>query len=372
MWATNYSNKSMMEMKWSFFLILSIFMLSCTSRQVPEVQEIGISHKMAKGKIEDLIEKFEFIQLDTCMEAHFDYATKIIYKDDTYFIESENKVLLFRNNGQFICSIDRTGRGPDEYVYLGDILYDQADKQVILSAQDNLFFFDMDGEFIRKEKPGFGFDNIHKTQDGNYAFGKIFPSGEEGNDFNLLFAKENYEILSRKTRLPVYAEGGGVMLGQSNRTNYNFGRDYYFSLYCDSVFRIEGARIIPELVFSYDKDVFSLTGAGQKLDRDNNYLGFTYAETENHRLLSFSLNWINYLAIIDKDSYETRVIECGYNFDISNLDGNTFLQNMNSYFLEEYQEFYKQEKCINQEVFEQFVSNPESLENVIVRMYLDL
>ena len=56
--------------------------------------------------------------------------------------------------------------------------------------------------------------------------------------------------------LPIKDEKGGLHLGQSGRAKSNFGRDYYFSLFCDTVYRIVDGRVIPEAAFNYDKEVF--------------------------------------------------------------------------------------------------------------------
>lgn len=361
-------------MKPTFLFAIAIFVLfsSCNQRQESDIKEIEISYKMADGKIEDLIKSYELIQLDTCLEAHFTYATKIVYQDNMYFIKDENKVLIFGDNGEFLNSIERKGRGPDEYVYLEDFYYDKAKKEIVLVAQGNLLIFDINGELIRKEKPGFRFDNILITQDRNYAFGRTFPTGNLTNDYNLLYANEKFELINKKTRLPIRNEGGGMMLGQSNRANSNFRRDYYFSLYCDTVYQLKGENIVPELVFRYDKDIFSITGGGQELDRDNNYLHFAYAEIEKYRLLRFSFNWVQYLAIINKASLETMVFECGYDFDITNLDGNTFLVNLFPQFIENFPEIYAAEKCTNTDMFERLTNNPKAIDNIIVRVELDL
>ncbi|MEE4114958.1 MAG: 6-bladed beta-propeller [Marinilabiliaceae bacterium] len=359
-------------MKRTVFLVLSIFMVSCSTKQVPEVQQIEISYKMADGKIEDLIRNFELIQLDTCTEAHITYAEKIVYKDNMYFIKDENKVLIFNSNGAFLNIIERTGRGPDEYVYLSDFYYDDSSKEIILTARNLLFFFNLEGELKRTEKLEFGVDLIHKTNNGNFAFSRIFPSGEKNFDYNLILTNKNFEILEKKISLPLQSEKGGMLLGQSGRLRSNFGRDYFLSLFCDTVFLIDKDKIIPDIVFNFDKDVFSISGIGRELDRDKQYLHFDYAETEKNRILSFSFNWVNYLALINLNTGKTRIVESNPGFSVSNTDGNTFLMNMFPYLLEQYPELYDSGKCTNPDLFERLINYPEDIENIIVRVELDI
>lgn len=132
-------------------ILLSIF--SCKAQRETDVREYFISHKNAGRPVSDIIESYELIQLEETEGAFFSNARRIIFSDEKIIIlTSDNRILTFSESGEFIGSIDKQGRGPDEYEVLSDICL---------------------------------FNNVHLTGEGQFLFDIRMPGDKDEYDILL-------------------------------------------------------------------------------------------------------------------------------------------------------------------------------------------
>ena len=70
---------------------------------------------------------------------------------DTLFILSDDALLLFKTDGQFITRIDKQGRGHGEYVNITGFEIDQKNNIILIfDRSTGILRFSMDGKFIDK------------------------------------------------------------------------------------------------------------------------------------------------------------------------------------------------------------------------------
>ena len=359
-----------MDTKRTVFLILSVFIVSCSTDQESEVQKVEISSKIVQGPIEDIVESFEIVELDTCKKAFFNFTDKITFKNKKYYVKTYTDLLIFAEDGKLLTAISKQGRGPGEYTSLNDFYIEDDNNRIVMSSRDKALIFSEHGELIGEKKWDFTCHSMHKTQDGSLLIEKRFPSDVKSYNYNLILTDSNFKIIDKRISLPLVDGPGLAVYGQLYRTHSNFERDYHFSLSSDTVYLIKNGKIIPDIVFSYDRKTFTFTNGVDEIDRNNVYSQLRYGELENHRLLSFSIDRNGYLAVIEKDTGEVRVYK-GY-LEISNIDRNSVIMHIDPGFLSAGKTLYDPEKCINRKVYERVMAKPENSGNLIVKVSLDL
>lgn len=83
-------------------------------------------------------------------------VSKIIPFKDRYYIldQARRKLFVFDRKGNFLFVINDQGDGPNQYINMSNVAFDQLnEKIVVLSAQNQaLYFYDMDGNYLDKKR----------------------------------------------------------------------------------------------------------------------------------------------------------------------------------------------------------------------------
>lgn len=81
----------------------------------------------------------EYIPLETNDDCLLGAIDEIIYRDGTYFVldEEQNKVFLFGEDGSHLFTLDRVGRGPDEYMNIRSMDVDRQGNIYLLSSHSS-------------------------------------------------------------------------------------------------------------------------------------------------------------------------------------------------------------------------------------------
>ena len=137
--------------------------------------EYSISFKQAERPVSDIIESYDLIQLEETEEAFFRSARRVFFTEGKIImLTNDSRILTFSDSGEFIGSIDKKGRGPEEYLSLRDICYDKAGKKIIGSCSTEVLWFNTDGDIMNpsasRRRAGLG---ILVTRE---------PTGSEGGD----------------------------------------------------------------------------------------------------------------------------------------------------------------------------------------------
>lgn len=138
-------------MRTKLVILLMIFLVSCgreSSREkdnTGSVLEIDLLSEPESGitKLSEIAENVEYMPLQTTDSSLLgDVVLKIVNIDNRIYIlnsvEDEDEILCFNTDGKFSYKINKTGRGPEEYLSITDfdISYDNT-LLTILSALDS-------------------------------------------------------------------------------------------------------------------------------------------------------------------------------------------------------------------------------------------
>lgn len=104
------------------------------------------------GRLSDLIELAECIELDNAPEATFSSIDCIVCHGGRYFIFDKygsNKLLVFDQQGRFVRQIGRPGRGPGEYVRLEDFSIRNDTIFAMDANGQKILVYGIDGKYVR-------------------------------------------------------------------------------------------------------------------------------------------------------------------------------------------------------------------------------
>lgn len=131
--------------KYLFASAVLLWTLSCT-RKTPEIKvdETIIFSDRNIGNIADLISSVEFIPLENAKKAFMREPSQVIIEGGQVVVRDmyTHKVVVFSENGNYLFSIDRKGRGPQEYLELKNFAFDDESFYFIDNYTNKLRLYD--------------------------------------------------------------------------------------------------------------------------------------------------------------------------------------------------------------------------------------
>ena len=148
------------------------------------------------------------------------------------------------------------------------------------------------------------------------------------------------------------------------------GKDYFFSLSCDTVYRIRKSSIMPAFVLNYDKNVFSITTGTGNPEWEDTYNMIYYSETDDYPVMVFRYGEEFYTVLI-KENEEAEIFKGAIN--ITSTYKNSFIWAVYPSFLEERINIIDpgREKCTNPEMLEQYLDNPEEIGSLLMKVNIN-
>ncbi|MDR0835377.1 MAG: 6-bladed beta-propeller, partial [Tannerella sp.] len=102
--------------------------------------------------LSEVADEIKAIELEMTDESIIGWVKRVLYLKD-YIIVSEGKqekILLFDKTGKFIRVIGNKGQGPEEYLYLTDIAFNDQEQCLYVSGRDRILCYDLNGNYIKK------------------------------------------------------------------------------------------------------------------------------------------------------------------------------------------------------------------------------
>ena len=209
-------NESFTDVKYTmkhtpYLLLLLLSVVSCStpSPQALEqkVQYIPYSGNSESINCEDIFKTISFIPLETNDTCLLGTVSRIIYKNDNYYIKSNNRIYLFDDKGDIVRIINRHGVGPEEYNYFWMMaVSDKGHISLIQRGEFSIITYNSYGNFISRLK----LDTI-KARDLKYLNDSILITKSDfernGNKYHVInmnkltLEKSFYPISYRKCRV---------------------------------------------------------------------------------------------------------------------------------------------------------------------------
>jgi len=159
-------------------------------------------NKISPVSVLDLVDSIQIVQLEADKRCFINTIEKVLFYNGKYYVldQRQQAVFFFDQSGKFVRKISDSGRGPQEYEYLEDIVIDPYNGQLLLVVPfGSVLCFDLDGNFVSKiHIPDTGAINeIHVLDADRWLFVSL-------NDHQILyFSKRENQIVERLyERLP--------------------------------------------------------------------------------------------------------------------------------------------------------------------------
>ncbi len=188
---------------------------------ISEMKEIVLTNDSTMF-VKDWVQDVEVIPLETSDKALVGIVDGVIATDSNIIIydwRQTHRVFIFNRDGTHRATINRRGRGPQEYMRLGHVAI-LPDNQT-LAIRDNggqkVLYFSLDGHFISSMPKGFRFSSMEYLDENNvvcatYGGGESDPGLQEyENRTDLLyFTDKEFEI--KGSTMPTRYKNSGVMI----------------------------------------------------------------------------------------------------------------------------------------------------------------
>ncbi|HCV16420.1 MAG TPA: hypothetical protein DF637_08825 [Rikenellaceae bacterium] len=179
-------------------IFISVFLLLCFGcspiTEQTDSKVIDIAAKVRTGEIVNLshiADEIRYVPLETKKESLIDGGIIYVFfeKGHIYVVDNTN-VKIFDSNGKYLSTINRLGRGPEEY---SDILNANVDPQsgnvTIFSYSGKLKEYDINGNFISSvqipDLKGCDFLNCIKFDDNTYL-SSVQQRTDKGIEYSLV------------------------------------------------------------------------------------------------------------------------------------------------------------------------------------------
>lgn len=216
----------------------------------------------------------EYIQLETNNDCLMSGGkVRYFFTDDFIFVTNKDHILKYSMDGKFIKKIGAPGRGPGEI----DLIVNMSilpDKKLII-VQTNvgrkLLYYTFDGAFVKTV----GFTSfvpyVKVLRDGKYLTHDDGGSGR--NKYTFCLVNEKMDTLSAIKNYNHWIYTSNVMIGisypQFEPYYESEGRNYFKTMYNDTVFSVSADKIIPGYFINMGKYRLPNELRPEKLGPDN-------------------------------------------------------------------------------------------------------
>ncbi len=252
-----------------FVLLLSISLITISSckekKSARELKNIDIAGALGKGRIiplSEIAKDIRYVALETNDTALVGNINSVFYENGLiYIVHSSTAISVFDDNGKFIRTIDRSGRGPEEYPSLPPLDMLEIDKNngnlIVQSLDSKLYEYTKTGDFVRRIQPPDiesspdTYNKAFKIKDNQYIF--TLRPGDDSTANCAVVYDSLFNILKMVPTPYVKNDNiTGVNISISFKTFIAIENDYRVSRFEDKV------RIIsnyPSFILSLDKNL---------------------------------------------------------------------------------------------------------------------
>ncbi len=161
---------------------------------IPELEEDK------KLILDSIVKDVRYIQLETTDKSLIGEISQMEYFDDKYFILDTDKtrsLFVFDKEGKFLWKISRQGKGPGEYLNLGNFSIDYESKRINLyvDVPSKIMIFDFNNNFIEEIPVPFYTSSFASLKDNMYMFNNAYRSNPTlKQENNLVVTDKNCDI----------------------------------------------------------------------------------------------------------------------------------------------------------------------------------
>lgn len=162
----------MNKLSFAFFLI-TILVSSCKDQNHKLDSKIDFSYSDDNDQFLNMVSEIRLIKLRTDTSLVLGSDLNLICYKNEYFIVDKNGAIgiqRFSNNGDFINSIAKRGRGPNEFIRIKNAQIFEDTVYIFSSPNLNILKFCLSGEYIGRDSINISAQQAFKTHHGYFGY----------------------------------------------------------------------------------------------------------------------------------------------------------------------------------------------------------
>ncbi len=209
-----------------YILMCVCIICSCqSSTNVAPLLSFALQTNIKNTKLSNFLGHYRIIPLELNTESIIGRVNKIVKRNDIFYILSDDKrIHAFDTNGRFLFVLDKLGKGPEEYVYIGDfdIYLNDRDAEIWLCDYNSIKIYDgTNGDYLRTINFDFVVNKFVKidnkilllTGQNDYVLTLTNMTGKIQKTF---LKKEYYNIMFQSVQFIPYKNDYIYQIGLSN------------------------------------------------------------------------------------------------------------------------------------------------------------
>ena len=251
-----------------FVGILCVFLIcTCKGKKVDDGTSLNtISFDFERDLSEsadilDLIDSIQVIKLETNEDYLISEISKILYdKEYIYILDddlSAGALFKYTRSGKFVQKISRAGKGPGEYIRLGDFLL-VNDQLILLDAgRGKVMFFSKNGEFIKE----FSLEETYAEKLGKVDANHFAVFNEDDLDLshNIHIIDGDGNTVKKLMKVPAYLKNkipALLSVSLQKSTTYFGGKLLYTDSFSNDIFQVDKDSVTVRYRFDFGEYSF--------------------------------------------------------------------------------------------------------------------
>lgn len=143
-------------MKKYLLFCITLFLVACQLETTDDrIENVKILKNIAKSiNVNDVFGDFKFVNIDVNDSCLMRNPRKVILEKDILFISDGNSIFQYSIDGRYIRSLNRKGRGPQEYFDVLDFVV-YGDNVFIIDRNMKILKFSTDNKYLASSKLDF-------------------------------------------------------------------------------------------------------------------------------------------------------------------------------------------------------------------------
>ena len=136
----------------AFLMLLSVLAGCRVSNPQTELFEIDISRSHPSKELHiQTVADVEYVALETTGAFLLDSRAVLSYVSDKYILvwQRQGDIFVYNRNGRALHHFNRLGRGPEEYVRISSVFFDEKNEEIFVSTIDQFLVYSLIGEYKR-------------------------------------------------------------------------------------------------------------------------------------------------------------------------------------------------------------------------------
>jgi len=191
----NLSNKTInsiikaIYMKMYYILVIGLFLGSCSDKKESGIKTLYVDLDQKKNVNLSLIaSSTNLIKLETSDSCLMSYISCLDVSDNFIFVNGGGVIYQFDMKGKFIRQVGKQGRGPNEYLFAGNLVCDNIRKRIYIAAHHKILCYDFEGKYISTINQNSLIEYLTIIEDELYEFHTMFGENSTNEIYNRVVA----------------------------------------------------------------------------------------------------------------------------------------------------------------------------------------